>query len=160
MLRASPSHRGSAGIVRLSRTLARAVGRLPTALLVAALALTACDARVREIRAGLTPAERTVFDRGLQLAAPCWACHDFYGEQNKVGPYLFGVIGRRIGTARGFYYSDAFRNADVVWTPETLRAYLQDVTGFVPGTNMVSPSVLSARDAEAVVFYMEKVTRP
>jgi cytochrome c len=143
---------------RLSRKAPLPAIRIGLVLLLTASALPACDARVREVKARLTPAEIARFDRGRQLAVPCWSCHDFYGEQNKVGPYLSGIVGRRIASARGFYYSEAFRSVSLVWTPQTLRAYLQNVTGFIPGSSMVFPSIVNARDAEAVVFYMEKVT--
>lgn len=60
----------------------------------------------------------------------------------------------------GFYYSEAFRAKDLVWTPETVRAYLGDVRGFIPGTTMVSPGVGSREEVDAVVYYLGLVTRP
>lgn len=132
-------------------------GLLALALTLAALA--ACDARTREIKARLDPSEIPRFDRGQRLAAACWSCHDLYTPAHKIGPSLLGVFGRRAGSAPGFHYSQAMSASAIVWDRETLRRFLQDGPGTVPGNNMVSPG-LGAADADAVAFYLEHATRP
>ena len=128
-------------------------------LLIAATAvLPGCDARVRAIRSRLSESERALFDRGAQVSAPCWACHDFYGTQNKVGPYLSGLLGRRAGSIAFGGYSDALRGTAAVWDDRTLDAFLADPQRFAPGTTMMSPGVPDAADRRALVFYIEQVT--
>ncbi len=122
--------------------------------------LTGCDARVREIRSRLSDQQRVLFDRGARLSGPCWACHDFYGTQNKVGPYLSGIYGRRAGSSTFGAYSDALRATGVVWDDRTLDAFLASPQRFAPGTTMVSPGLESRADREALLFYMQQVTRP
>lgn len=117
-----------------------------------------CDSRAREIRAQLSDQELLLFDRGQKVSSPCWACHDFYTEQNKVGPYLSGIYGRKAGTARFPGYSDAMRSSGIVWGPQTLRRFLASPQSAVPGTNMVAPGV-GGSDLEALLFYMDRVTR-
>jgi cytochrome c len=132
---------------------------------VAALALiflfafVSCDSRVREIRSRLSDAELLVFDRGQKLSSPCWACHDFYGTQNKVGPHLSSLYGRRAGDSTFPGYSDALRQSQILWDDNTLGRFLLNPQGFVPGSTMVSPGVGSRGDLEAIVFYIKQVTR-
>lgn len=127
--------------------------------LLAVIGLSACGGPEREIRAGLTPAERARFDRGQQLSTPCWSCHDLYGQQNKVGPYLAGVYGRRAGSAQFPGYSDALKASGVVWDDRSLRAFLMNPSSYIPGTNMVEAGVRGAGDADALAFYLKLVSR-
>jgi cytochrome c len=132
---------------------------IPGALVLAIATLSACDAKVRRIRSSLSDQEIVLFDRGRQVASPCWACHDFYGTQNKVGPYLSGLYGRRAGSVRFGGYSDALRYTAAVWDDRTLDAFLADPQRFAPGTTMVSPGVRDPADREALIFYIKQVTR-
>jgi len=55
----------------------------------------------------------------------CKACHDF-GDANKVGPGLKGIVGRKAGTHPGFKYSDALKNANWVWDEDHLRKWMHN----------------------------------
>jgi len=55
----------------------------------------------------------------------CRSCHDF-GDANKIGPGLKGIVGRKAGTHPGFKYSDALKNADWVWDEEHLRKWMHN----------------------------------
>ena len=131
----------------------------PLALVLAAAALSACDARVRRIRSRLSGQELILFDRGREVSSQCWACHDFYGTQNRVGPYLSGLYGRRAGSANFGGYSIALRSTAAVWDDRTLDAFLADPQRFAPGTTMMSPGVSDPADREALIFYIKQVTR-
>jgi cytochrome c len=149
------THWSAAALVRAGRRLRVA------ALVVLAFStplLSSCDARGREIRARLSDEERLVFDRGNQLASPCWTCHDFYGTQNKVGPQLSGLVGRRAGESTYGGYSDALRRTGVTWDRQTLDAFLAEPQRFAPGTTMISPGVADPADRAALLFYIEQVT--
>jgi cytochrome c len=67
----------------------------------------------------------------------CGACHQIATTRNGVGPHLQGVIGRTAGSIEGFNYSQALRDSDITWTPETLESYLSNPTAMVRGTKMV-----------------------
>src|SRR5262245_66291142 len=55
----------------------------------------------------------------------CAVCHSFAkGEPNKIGPNLFGVVGRMSATAPGYMYSPAMTNAKLSWDGKTLNEYL------------------------------------
>lgn len=71
---------------------------------------------------------------GERVFNRCKACHALEAGQNKVGPYLAGIIGRPAGTAEGFRYSPinaAAGEAGLVWTEENIVAYLEDPQGFL-----------------------------
>jgi len=44
----------------------------------------------------------------------CTLCHSNAPGQNKVGPSLFGVVGRHAGSVAGYSYSDANKNSGIV----------------------------------------------
>ena len=77
------------------------------------------------------------------------------GGDNRFGPNLFGVIGRRAGTAPSFKYTNAFRNiATFEWTEGLLGPWIALPSVMVPGTAMgVFPGV-SDRDKDDIVAYV------
>jgi cytochrome c len=64
----------------------------------------------------------------------CTGCHAL--TQDREGPRLQGVYGRTAGTVPHFDYSDALRNAHVVWDDASLDRWLTDPDAFLPGNNM------------------------
>lgn len=67
----------------------------------------------------------------------CGGCHTIGpGAQSAFGPALTGVVGRPAGSDPGYQYSTALKNAGFVWTPDKLKAYIDDPKGVVPGTRM------------------------
>jgi cytochrome c len=86
----------------------------------------------------------------------CAICHTIdKGGENRVGPNLFGVIGRRAGTVPDFKYTNAFRNtATFEWTEGLLGPWIALPAVMVPGTAMrVFPGV-SDRDKDDIVAYV------
>ena len=128
-------------------------------LLLLTFAGAACDSRSREIKARLSPEEGALYDSGRQLSTECWTCHDLYEKNTKVGPHLVGVFGREVGSVPGFPYSDGFARSRLVWDRRSVGAFLSNVPGFIPGTNMVARSVSSPGELRALVFYLEQATR-
>jgi len=137
----------------------RAALSLTLVVVFALSALAACDSHVREIRSRLGDEQRALFDRGRRVATPCWSCHDLYGTQQKIGPHLRGLFGRRSGETGFPGYSPALRDARITWGYRTLDAYLANPEGFAPGTTMIFPGVPSPADRAALLFYLEQVTR-
>lgn len=89
----------------------------------------------------------------------CYACHSVVeGEDKLTGPNLRGVVGRRAGTLAGFAFSPAMIKAgerSLVWTRETLDAFIADPETFLPGTTMSMPSVKNAQERGEVIDYLE-----
>jgi len=86
----------------------------------------------------------------------CAICHTIdKGGDNRLGPNLFGVIGRRAGTVPGFKYTNAFRTtANFEWSEGLLGPWISLPAVMVPGTAMgVFPGV-SDRDKDDIVAYV------
>ena len=64
----------------------------------------------------------------------CTGCHAL--DENREGPHLRGVYGRKAGTVPAFNYSTALRNAGVVWTEENLNRWLTDSDAMIAGSEM------------------------
>lgn len=111
--------------------------------------------------AGLSPL-RADPARGERVFQRCFACHSVVAGEDKLpGPNLRGVIGRRAGTLPGFRFSPALVEAGargVVWTRETLDAYLADPERFIPGTEMGLPGLREADDRRDVIDFLERRT--
>jgi cytochrome c len=106
------------------------------------------------------PAEVPAGDvaKGGTFAKRCIACHTIEeGGANKVGPPLFGVVGRPIASAADFAYSDAmkaFAEGGKTWDAATLDTYLADPRGVVKGTKMIFPGVKAEADRANVIAYL------
>ena len=111
--------------------------------------------------AGLSPL-RADSAQGERVFQRCFACHSVVAGEDKLpGPNLRGVIGRRAGTLPGFRFSPALVEAGargVVWTRETLDAYLADPSLFIPGTEMGLPGLREADDRRDVIDFLERRT--
>jgi cytochrome c len=73
-------------------------------------------------------------------ASHCAACHTFgKDEPAGQGPNLFGVLGRKAGSAPGYAYSAGFRKAlaDQTWDPKLMDRWLTDTQAVAPGSGMV-----------------------
>jgi len=95
-----------------------------------------------------------VQDGQAQFKQICATCHTNEPSKNKIGPTLFGLIGRRSGSAPGFSYSDAMRNAGVVWNEQTLDKYLADPKAFVPGNKMPYLGVKKPEARKDIIAYL------
>ena len=94
---------------------------------------------------------------GRRLFVQCSGCHnDRANRPHTIGPNLFGIIGREIGAATGFDYSNAMRKRSDIWTEAKLNAYIQNPSAFIPGTTMHFDGVPEALDRQRVIGYLQK----
>ena len=97
--------------------------------------------------------------RGERVFQRCYACHSVLPTETSLpGPSLRGVVGRRAGTLPGFRFSPAMVEAGargLVWTRETLDAYLGDPLAAVPGTEMAMPPLRDAGDRADLIDYLQ-----
>lgn len=93
---------------------------------------------------------------GAQVFARCAICHtNTKGAGNKIGPNLFGVVGRKAGTAPGFSYSPAMAAAGFVWTNERLDRYVMSPQLVVPGNKMPFSGLPSAGQRADLIAYLD-----
>jgi cytochrome c len=97
--------------------------------------------------------------KGKRVFNKCRTCHDAEVEKNKVGPHLVGLFGRQAGSVEGFRYSDAMKNADIVWDEETLEDYLKDPKGYIPGNKMMFAGIRKDDEMEDLLAYLEEATK-
>jgi cytochrome c len=81
-------------------------------------------------------------------------CHSPKAGENKIGPSLAGVFGRKSGSAPGYNYSPALQSAGITWDEQELDKYLANPPADVHGTKMVI-SVPNAEDRQNVIAYLK-----
>jgi len=96
--------------------------------------------------------------KGKRVFAKCMACHDVANEKNKVGPHLVGIFGREAGAVEGFKYSDAMASSGVVWSEETIAAYVKDPKGFIEGNRMAFAGLRKDEDVANLLAYLQQET--
>lgn len=98
------------------------------------------------------PAEITAGERVFRNQ--CLGCHSVNAGENRAGPTLYGLFGRRSGSIEGFDFSAAMKAAGIEWSAETLDAFLESPRDFVPDTKMVFWG-LDERQRERVILYLQ-----
>jgi cytochrome c len=98
---------------------------------------------------------------GQRLFDRCLSCHTAeQGAPHSLGPNLFGVIGRKAGSADGYVYSPAMVNSGITWTAENIALFLKDLNGsspdsFIPGNRMIQLGSATDEQLAHMIAYME-----
>ncbi len=92
---------------------------------------------------------------GKAVSARCEQCHDLNkGGVNKIGPAMWGVIGRARATEAGFSYSSAMMASHNPWTFAQLYKYIKAPAIMVPGTKMSFAGIRSADERINLIAYL------
>jgi cytochrome c len=91
---------------------------------------------------------------GQQVFAKCAACHSTTPGENKIGPSLADVVGRKSGTVAGYSYSPAMKGANITWDDAALDKFLTSPGGLVHGTKMFL-SIPNSTDRQNVIAYLD-----
>jgi cytochrome c len=97
--------------------------------------------------------------RGEKIYERCAACHAI--DRDRTGPRHAGLFGRRAGSLPGFAYSSAMEKAGakgLIWNDETLDAFLQNPTKYVPGTRMGYAGVKDDNERADLIAYLKRAT--
>jgi len=130
--------------------------------LAAAFTLAACGnggeaAGASGNQAAAAPsATETQVEAGRKAFNECGVCHSIrQGEPSRIGPNLFGVVGRKAGSVEGFAYSKAMQDSGVVWNDETLNAYIENPQKFIPGNRMAYAGKADPNTRAAIIAFLE-----
>lgn len=97
-------------------------------------------------------------DEGKSAFRKCASCHSAeQGGPNKVGPDLWGVVGRPKASHEGFSYSAAMKEKGGEWTLEDLAHFLHKPKDFVPGTKMVFPGISNNGELTNLLAYLNSL---
>jgi cytochrome c len=114
-------------------------------MIVLALSTTTTVARAQDPAAG---------QNSFTLCAICHAVGA--GAQNKLGPILNGLDGRRSGSVAGYDYSDGMKNAGIVWSEATFKEFIANPGAKVPGTKMTLSFTRGDKDATDLWAYVKQ----
>jgi len=114
--------------------------------------------------AGIAQAQMPAGDatKGEQVFKKCVACHAVEEGKHKVGPSVYGVVGRKAGTTDFARYV-GLKNVDFVWTEENIFEYLADPTAFVKSKTENPRSGMAyklpdTQDRADVIAYLKTLT--
>ena len=86
----------------------------------------------------------------------CRTCHTVKDGDNRAGPNLHNVVGRKAGSVANFPYSQAMKSSDIVWDERTLLHFIEDPEAVVSGNGMKPyTGVRSPEDRAAIVAFLK-----
>jgi len=81
------------------------------------------------------PQERDVASGQLVFNNACRTCHTTKEGDNRLGPNLYKIVGRKAGSLQNYGYSSAMKGADFIWDEEKLDRFIANPEQTVPGNN-------------------------
>jgi cytochrome c len=96
----------------------------------------------------------------LEFNNVCRTCHSIREGDNRLGPHMRGIIGRKAGSLPNYSYSSAMRGANFVWNEENLERFIANPDETVPGNNMKPYGGLASAESRAkVIAFLKTLTR-
>ena len=94
---------------------------------------------------------------GEKVFKKCAACHSINkGGKNNIGPALYNVVGRQIGSISDYKYSKALSAYGKEWTFEELNGYLTKPAKWIKGTKMAFAGLRKESDRASVIKYLNQ----
>ena len=92
---------------------------------------------------------------GKKVFKKCASCHSISkGGKNKIGPALWGVIGRQVGTVTDYKYSKSLIAYGKKWSFEEMNGFLIKPKEWIPGTKMAFAGLKNEKDRASLILYM------
>ncbi len=97
-------------------------------------------------------------EKGATIVKACHACHNLgKGDPNKIGPHLYGVLGRDVASVSDFSYSDALKKVGGKWDYDRLNEFLTSPKAFAPGTKMTFIGLKKPEDRADVILFLRSL---
>jgi len=94
---------------------------------------------------------------GEKVFKKCAACHSINkGGKNNIGPALYNVVGRQVGSITDYKYSKALSEYKKKWTFEELNGYLIKPAKWIKGTKMAFAGLRKEKDRASVILYLNQ----
>ena len=101
----------------------------------------------------------TSASEGAKVFKKCAACHSISeGGDNKIGPALWAVLGRKAGSLTDYKYSKAMAAYGKSWSFEEMNNFLSKPRKWIKGTKMAFAGLKNAKERAAVILYMNENT--
>ena len=96
---------------------------------------------------------------GEKVFKKCAACHSIsQGGSNKIGPALWGILGRKAGSLADYKYSKSMIAYGKPWSFEEMNGFLAKPKDWIKGTKMSFAGLKNAKERAAVILYMNENT--
>ena len=98
------------------------------------------------------PAQENGGSGQLTFNNHCRTCHSTKPDDNRLGPSLSGVFGRKAASVQGYAYSDAIKNSGLTWDEGTLDKFIANPDGVVPGNRMKPFTGISNQNERTLII--------
>ena len=103
-----------------------------------------------------TAAKSAAADNQLVFDNVCRICHTVKEGDNRLGPNLHNIIGRKAGSVPDYGYSSAMKDADLTWDRATLDRFIANPDQVVPGNRMKPYGGLTSAEERAnIIAFLE-----
>jgi|TARA_B110000967_G_C18451330_1_gene348020 cytochrome c len=94
---------------------------------------------------------------GEKIFKKCASCHSIkMGGGNKIGPALYNVVGRAVGSVSDYKYSKSLSTYGKEWTFEELNGFLIKPSTWIKGTKMAYAGLKKEKDRASVIMYLNQ----
>ncbi len=94
-------------------------------------------------------------EHGEKVFKKCSACHVITkGGKNKIGPVLYGVLGKKSGSVSSYKYSKALIAHGKIWSFAEMNSFLTKPQAHIKGTKMAYAGLKNDKDRSSVILYM------
>ncbi|MDP1910602.1 MAG: c-type cytochrome [Hyphomicrobium sp.] len=85
----------------------------------------------------------------------CRTCHSFKAGDNRLGPSLHGIVGRKAGSQEGFAFSSAMKSSGITWDAANLDQFVENPDKVVHGNGMKPyGGIADAGERKKIVDYL------
>ena len=98
--------------------------------------------------------------KGKQLfQTKCAMCHtSIQGASHSTGPNLFGVVGRNVGSVKGFNYSEAMaERGNDIWNFEMIDKFITQPQKSIPRTVMMFAGITDASQRSQLIEFLDSL---